>query len=238
MTYQKSFIRSVNALPENGIDKTRTISFPGILIILLIYTLIAGCSSNRNIRIGPGNIQSLNRELINVNSDPYTITVNIQEHSGLMMIKNLDFDFGILEFDLKGENKPGSSFLGLAFNIQNDSTYELVYFRPFNFNAPEEEARNHGVQYVSEPQYPWHRLRAEYPGKFETNFIHPPAPDDWFTIRLHIHPEYILIQDKRSRQTLLKVDRLSETRSKKIGFWTGTKSRGSFRNLNLIKVIQ
>lgn len=205
-------------------------------IISLSGILLVGCAANRNIGISNNNIRLINRQLMSSDSDPFTIEVNKQEKAGLMIIENLDFDYGLLEFDLKGENSPGTSFVGLAFNIRNDSTYELVYFRPFNFHAESREARGHSVQYVSHPEYPWHRLRTEHPGKYESLFQEPPAAEEWFTIRLRIEPDYITAVDNQSRETLLRVTRLHKTESKKIGFWTGTNSRGSFRNLNLVRV--
>ena len=65
----------------------------------------------------------------------------------------------------------------MAFHGLNDTTFDAVYFRPFNFNNP---ARNgHSVQYISHPEFPWYKLRKE---QYE-NLINPvPEPNDWFHV--------------------------------------------------------
>jgi hypothetical protein len=44
---------------------------------------------------------------------------------------------GTLEVDVRGKDVLQQSFLGLAFAGVNDSTFEAVYLRPFNFRARE-----------------------------------------------------------------------------------------------------
>src|SRR5262245_23005149 len=64
--------------------------------------------------------------------------IKIEQGQGKVMIfNNIVFRNGTIEFDAKGRNLMGQSFLGLAFHIQNDSTYDAVYFRPFNFSNPD-----------------------------------------------------------------------------------------------------
>src|ERR1017187_621430 len=53
---------------------------------------------------------------------------------------------------------PGSG-LGIAFHGEDTSTYDAVYFRPFNFNTTDPVRKIHAVQYVSMPDNPWFRLR-------------------------------------------------------------------------------
>jgi hypothetical protein len=180
-------------------------------------------------------VQLINRNCLPVENQGSLIAVDSQMNAGLIVIRILAFETGILELDLKGENRQGTSFLGLAFNIQNDSTYECVYFRPFNFRSEESVRRAHSIQYIFHPEYPWQRLREEHPGKFESEYPNPPDPDDWFTIRLKIEPDSLEVYDKMSKKMLLKIERIERTTSSKIGFWTGNNSSGNFRNLNLIR---
>ena len=42
---------------------------------------------------------------------------------------------GVIEVDLRGKDVAQQSFLGIAFHIVDWTTYEAVYFRPFNFRA-------------------------------------------------------------------------------------------------------
>ncbi|MBK8505768.1 MAG: hypothetical protein IPL46_28365 [Saprospiraceae bacterium] len=205
------------------------------LTICPILILLQSCAGSRNIVLGPHNVQLINRNFVSVEDRGGMITVDSQKSAGLIIIRNLAFDTGVLEVDFKGENKQGASFLGLAFNIQNDSTYECVYFRPFNFRSEEKVRREHSIQYIFHPEYPWHRLREDQPDKFEAEYPNSPDPDDWFTIRLKIGPDSVEVYDKKFKRMLLKVERLAGTTSSKIGFWTGSSSSGNFRNLNLIR---
>jgi hypothetical protein len=40
------------------------------------------------------------------------------------------------------------------------------------------------VQYASDPDFPWSKLRAETPGKYEAAIDPAPAPEEWFHARI------------------------------------------------------
>jgi len=205
------------------------------------YLMIAGillcslsCSAIQNVELDKNNIRIVNREFIPTKDyESNIISLNAQKSSGLAIINNVEFETGIIEFDVLGENNPGRSFVGIAFNIQNDSTYEAIYFRPFNFKSSEKIRREHSMQYIFHPDFTWKRLRTEKEGQFESEFFNPPSPDDWFSIRVKINSERVIIEDQSSGERLMEVERLSSTNSNKIGFWTGFGSKGSFRNLRI-----
>ena len=123
--------------------------------------------------------------------------------------------------------------MGLAFNIQNDSTFEAIYFRPFNFQAEEKIRREHSVQYVFHPKNPWRYLRTNFEGQYEAEFPRQPSPDDWFSVRIAIDDKKVKVYDKESKTELLAIDRLSEQMSDKIALWVGHNSKGEFRNLKI-----
>jgi tetratricopeptide (TPR) repeat protein len=86
----------------------------------------------------------------------------------------------VIEVDLKGKDVAQQSFLGIAFHLVDWTTFDAVYFRPFNFRAPEAERRSHSVQYVSHPVNTWQKLRAEQPGRFEKAIeLDPRSADAW-----------------------------------------------------------
>ena len=43
------------------------------------------------------------------------------------------FTTGTIELDIRGRNVPQASFVGVAFHGADATTYEAIYFRPFNF---------------------------------------------------------------------------------------------------------
>jgi len=176
-------------------------------------------------------IKEVNRSIAIYGDQQDTIELNAENSSGIGIIEDLEFEQGIIEIELLGENNPGKSFIGIAFNIQNDQTYEAVYFRPFNFVAVEKIRKEHMVQYIYHPEFTWRKLREERAGEFENRITIPPNPDGWFKTRIHIKENIVEVYVNDISAPVLIVDRLSSTKSKKIGVWTGYGSSGRFKNL-------
>ena len=90
----------------------------------------------------------------------------------LASIDGLDVGNGVIEAEIAGAPAPGApegarGFVGIAFRLQNDMrTYDAIYLRPTNGRADDQERRNHAVQYISHPDWPWFRLRKETPSKY------------------------------------------------------------------------
>ena len=60
-------------------------------------------------------------------------------------------------------------FVGISFRTGPQGTWsEVFYLRPTNGRADDQVRRNRSVQYASDPEFPWHRLREESPGKYES----------------------------------------------------------------------
>jgi len=93
---------------------------------------------------------------------------------GFALLRGTDFQDGTIEADMAlkitappGVRMPG--FVGIAFRARPDaSRYELFYLRPGNSHAEDQAMRNHSVQYTSEPEFNWYRLRREWPSVYET----------------------------------------------------------------------
>ena len=212
----------------------KRINYTSFLILLGLIFFSINCSIQKNINLDKQSLKLVNREIIG-SKNQNIIKLNAQKGAGLAEIENVDFTTGTIEIDLLGEDARGKSFVGIAFNIQNDSTYEAIYFRPFNFLSKEKIRRAHGIQYIYHPSFPWKRLRTENEGVYESEFINPPSPNDWFKVRINITSDNIMVVDPRTGTSLLSVKRLTESKSTKIGFWTGHNSTGGFRNLKIKK---
>ncbi len=200
---------------------------------ILLFSLI-GCS-NQIIHFEDDNLDVINRDIVSINNSKNTLTLNNKKGDGMAIIKDLDFDEGVIELEIKGENNPGKSFVGIAFNIQNDSMYEAVYFRPFNFQSDEKIRREHSVQYIHHPKYTWRFLRTNYEGQFESEYPRQPLPDEWFGVRVKIDGKKVYVYDQETNTELLSVERLTKQTSDRIGLWTGFDSKGEFRNLKIKK---
>jgi hypothetical protein len=178
-------------------------------------------------------IKAVNRVISFYENQPDAIEMNTENSSGLGIFEDIEFDKGIIKVELLGENNPGKSFIGIAFNIQNDSTYEAIYFRPFNFVAEEQIRKEHMVQYIFHPEYTWYKLRDERTGEFENEISDPPNPDDWFKAIIKLDEGNVEVYVNEISEPVLYVNRLTSTKSNKIGIWTGYGSSGRFRNLVL-----
>ncbi len=141
------------------------------------------------------------------------------------------FANGLIELDIKGKDERGKSFVGLAFHGLNDSIYDVVYFRPFNFESP--DRNGHSVQYISHPEYTWHKLRKEHPEQYENPVIPVPDPADWFHVAIIVDYPDVKVFVDNSDEPSLTIKQLSSRKEGWIGFWVGHNSEGYFRNLKI-----
>lgn len=206
-----------------------------IPLILSLIIILTSCSE-KEVKFNKENLEVLNKVIISIDENTRsTLSLDAKPGGGMAVLKRIKFDIGTIDIELKGENKKGKSFLGIAFNIQNDSTYEAIYFRPFNFQSDEKIRREHSVQYVYHPKYTWRFLRTNYEGKFESEYPRQPMPDDWFGVSVKIEKDSVNIYDKKSNTKLLSIQRLENQVSDKIALWTGNNSKGDFRKLRIKK---
>lgn len=176
-------------------------------------------------------IKAVNRTLSIYDKTPGALEMNAAESDGLAILKEVNFKTGTLEVELLGENSPGRSFIGIAFNVQDKETFEAVYFRPFNFVATEQIRRDHMVQYIHHPEYTWYKLREDRTGEFENEIPAPPDPDGWFKAIIKVSEKQVKVFVDDKSEPVLKVERLTSTSSDRIGLWVGNGSSGRFRNL-------
>lgn len=175
-------------------------------------------------------VKVYNRE-VNIVSSGSTgsyIHLNEREGAGIAWLEGVQFTDGVIEFDVKGRNVLQKSFVGIAFHGSNDSTYDAIYFRPFNFKSSEEERRNHSVQYISLPKYDWPKLRSEFPNKYEQPINPSPEPEEWIHCRVVVKNEEVRVFVNNNSGPSLVVKALSAQKGNKIGFWVGNGSDGDF----------
>lgn len=206
---------------------------------LLGALLLIGGSSfaqqqvNLSAKLENKEIKEVNREISQYGGRQEAVEMNARNSDGLGVLTDIEFTKGVIEVELLGENNPGKSFIGIAFNIQDDETYEAIYFRPFNFVAEEQIRKDHMVQYLFHPEFTWRKLREERTGEFEDEIANPPNPDVWFKAKIKIDDEKAEVFVNEIPTPVLTINRLTTTKSKKIGLWTGYGSSGRFKNMVL-----
>jgi len=160
-----------------------------------------------------------------------TVHLNAADGPGVVWINDLTFSTGSIEFDVKGKDVLQESFVGIAFHGMNDSTYEGVYLRPFNFQASDTLRKKHAVQYIALPKFDWPYLRETYPDKYEHPLLAPIDPNDWFHVKIIVDKHKIRAFVNSDAKACLSVEPLTGNLSGKIGFWVGNHSDGDFTNL-------
>lgn len=162
---------------------------------------------------------------------PSSVYLTMAQNDGVAWIKGATFSEGTIELEIKGENRPGQSFVGFAFHGQDNNTYDAVYLRPFNFQNA--DRKDHSLQYISLPKYEWRTLRNAHPGKYESSLSPAPKPTDWVHVKLEIKKSHLGVYINKSDTPELTVDLINERLSGKVGLWVGNGSDGQFRNLKI-----
>jgi len=150
---------------------------------------------------------------------------------GIAWLKDISFSKGTIDVDVRGKNVFLQSFLGIAFHGVNDSTYDVVYFRPFNFKHEDTMRRKWSVQYMSLPGYDYDKLRKEHPLVYENAVMPVPNPDDWFHATIVID-DSVKVYVNHSPTACLRTNLLSNSAGRKIALWSYTPGvSGDFANL-------
>lgn len=108
----------------------------------------------------------------------------------LAVLPDSDFGDGVIEAELAGKPRGDASgqprgFVGIAFHVSDDaSRFECFYIRPTNGRADDQLRRNRSTQYMSFPDFPWHRLRKETPGVYES--YADLVAGEWTRIRIEV----------------------------------------------------
>lgn len=162
------------------------------------------------------------------------IHLSAAEGDGIAYIDGLDFANGAIDIDLKGKDVPQQSFVGVAFHGIDGTTYDGIYFRPFNFKTDDAARRIRAVQYISQPVHTWQKLRTEQPGKYEKPINPVPDPNGWFHARVVVASPRVSVFVDGAKEPCLVVDQLSDRKKGLIGLWVGNTSEGDFANLRVV----
>lgn len=156
----------------------------------------------------------------------------------LVILPRTDFQDGIIEVDLAGEPGPGAGegargFVGMAFRVAADaSRFECFYLRPTNGRAEDQVRRNHSAQYISNPGFPWHLLRKEFPEKYET-YVDLVA-GEWTKVKIEVRGEKARLYVNGVEQPTMLVNDLKQKQSKgAIALWIGTGTVAHFANVRI-----
>jgi hypothetical protein len=179
--------------------------------------------------------QVLNRNVSLIDPKAKKKGVRFDERAGVGVawLKDYEFENGIIEFDVRGKNVLQKSFVGIAFHAQDETTYDCIYFRPFNFRSEDPLRRSHAVQYISPPTFTWEKLRAESPLKYEQPVQPAPDPEAWFRARVVVASPKVSVFVNEASQPCLVIKQLGERKGRSLGLWAGDASGGDFAKLKI-----
>lgn len=156
------------------------------------------------------------------------------EGEGPAYLPGIEFANGTIELDVKGKDVQGASFVGVAFHGVDGTTYDAVYFRPFNFKTDDQARVLRAVQYISHPAHPWQKLRGAHPGQYEKPVKPVPDPNGWFRARVVVASPKVSVFVEDANEPCLTVDQLSDRKKGLVGIWVGNTSGGDFANLKIV----
>jgi hypothetical protein len=195
------------------------------------FFVLTGYGQNAETEVSGRKYMVFNRTISG--TVPGAVHLNEADNEGIAWINGQSFTYGVIEFDIRGKDLLQKSFVGIALHGLNDTTYEAIYFRPFNFRSTDPVRKIHAVQWVASPQYDWSKLRTEFPNKYEQPVSPAPDPNDWFHARIVVDSRKISVYVNGNSSPSLVVEPLVPLRGKQIGYWVGNGSAGDWKNLTI-----
>ena len=146
---------------------------------------------------------------------------------------------GTVEIEVVGAPRAGTEaggargFVGVAFRLQKDPLrYECFYLRPTNARADDQLRRNHTTQYISHPDHPWHRLRKETPGVYESYV--DLVPGEWTRVKIVVSGTEARLFVRGAEQPGLIVKDLKLGASEgAVALWIGPGTEAHFAGLRV-----
>src|SRR5690349_16684519 len=186
--------------------------------------------------LDPKSLDVFNRTATSVRDGARAgVHLSASADNGVAYLKGVELANGTIELDIRGKDVQGQSFVGVAFHGVDDTTYDAVYLRPFNFKTDDPVRHSHAVQYVSHPTYPWQKLRAEHPGEYEQAVTPAPDPNGWFRVRVVVASPKVSVYVADATEPSLVVSQLSNRHKGRVGLWVGNGSDGDFANLRIVR---
>lgn len=160
----------------------------------------------------------------------------------LVVVEGVEFGDGVIEAEIAGAPAPGApetarGFVGIVFRLQNDMrTFEMIYLRPTNGRAEDQERRNHSVQYAANPDWPFSRTRKESPSKYETYV--DLVPNSWTKVKIEVRGAQARLYVHGQEQPTLIVNDLKLGAQGKgaVALLAGVNSVSHFRNVTITPI--
>jgi hypothetical protein len=195
---------------------------------------LSACSPRETVFDGFGpdatKLRVVNREATKL-EDRNGVRLSSRSGNGVAWVEGSEFRSGTIQVDVRGREDLQQNFVGIAFHRKDDTTYEAVYVRPFNFRIADPARRQHAVQYISMPRFDYQDLRDQFPEEFENPVDASIEPNEWVTLRVVVEASKVQIYVGPLKGATLDVRKLGQLDGGQVGLWVGNASGGDFANL-------
>jgi hypothetical protein len=208
--------------------------------LLLGATVVA----QKGLSIAPGNLTLDGVLASSVRHDGRDgvrlIEADDKRGGGMAIVNGVTFRDGTIEVDVAGRRGPYAvpadrGFVGVVFRLSADrGKSEYIYLRPDNGRAADQVQRNHSIQYSSHPDFPWPRMRKEFPEKYESYVDLEPGV--WTKMRIEVSGTTARLYVHANTQPNLIVNDLKHGLSEGgVALWIGAGSEAFFSNLRITR---
>jgi hypothetical protein len=220
-----------------------------LITVVGVLALLASAQGQRtksvSVNLQPNNLETINAEPKMVNYKGRTALQLLppagkekSDEGMLAILTGSTFKDGTIEVELSGAPRADAApnmrgFIGIAFRVQpNAEKFECFYLRPANGRADDQLQRNHSLQYVSEPDFGWKKLRADSPGVYES--YADLVSGEWTKVKIVVSGTKAKLYVNGADQPALIVNDLKLGDSQgAIALWSHTSTDGYFSNLTV-----
>ena len=163
---------------------------------------------------------------------------NSRNNRGVAIVNGVTFRNGTLAVDVAGRRgqyavPDDRGFIGLAFRVTpNAERFEYIYLRPDNGRVNDQVRRNHSTQYSAHPDFPFSRMRKEFPEKYESYVDLEYGA--WTRMRIDVEGATARLFVHEAPQPALVVTDLKLGDSTGgVALWIGSGTEGFFSNLRV-----
>lgn len=163
---------------------------------------------------------------------------NSRNNRGVAIVNGVTFRNGSIAVDVAGRRgqyaiPDDRGFIGLAFRVTpNAERFEYIYLRPDNGRVSDQVRRNHSTQYSAHPDFPFSRMRKEFPEKYESYVDLEYGA--WTRMRIDVEGTTARLFVHEAPQPALVVTDLKLGNSTGgVALWIGSGTEGFFSNLRV-----
>lgn len=178
------------------------------------------------------------RKAVRLLDKPGQVREGVANGNTIAVVTGTDFSEGTIEVDVAGAPREGASegargFIGTAFHVQEGgSRFECFYLRPTNGRADDQLRRNHTTQFVAEPDFPWPRMRKEWPGVYES-YVDLEA-GAWTHVKIEVAGGKARLYVNGAKEPALVVNDMKHGPSHgPVALWIGQDTDGYFSKLKI-----